>query len=373
MQKASKIYLDHVSTSAIDEEVLATYTRLLKDYYNSDALYEDGVTVYRNQEKSRTLIAEMLGVKYEEIIFTSGASEANNLVIKGLSLLHQGGHIISSSYEHSSVDEALKQVAKYLRIKVTYLDPKKDGRIDPLDVRNALRDDTFLVTIMMVNNEIGAINDISAIHKVIKDNAKALFHSDMTQALGKCEICLKDVDMASFSAHKIHGVKGSGFLYKRKHIEIAPLISAGQQEFHLRGGTSNSPANIVLAKTIRKALKERETYGSYMQDLHSYALEQLAKIPDVTINSPKDGIFGLINISTPVKTEVMINALDLHGIMVSGKSTCGSREDEPSHTLKAMHIDSEYALRISFDHTMAKEKIDIFIKYLKETIDRYAR
>ncbi len=367
---ASKsIYLDNVSTTKVDPEVLETYIRLLNDYYNSDALYDGGVTVYRHQEKSRKLIAEMLNVRYQEIIFTSGASEANNFVIKGLSLLHPHGHIITSYYEHSSVIEALKQVSRTLGIDVSYIMPQSDGTIDPRDVKEALREDTFLVTIMKVNNEIGAINDLKAIRKAM-GNHKAFLHSDMTQALGKIAIDLKEVDMASFSAHKIHGIKGSGFMYKKEHIAIEPLISAGQQEFHLRGGTSNSPANIVLAKTLRKALAKL-TDDQRIDEYHDHLINGLKAIKGVRINSTSSCIRSLINISTPIKTEPMINALNLKGIMVSGKSTCGSKEDEPSRTLEAMHIDSDHALRISFDGDIEKEDLTYFLESLKEIIEKY--
>ncbi len=365
---ASNIYLDNVSTTKVDDEVLATYTKLLNDYYNSDALYDGGVTVFRHQEHSRKLIADMLGVKSNEIIFTSGASEANNFVIKGLSLMHPKGHIITSYYEHSSVIEALKQVERTLGIDVTYIKPQSDGTIDPMDVKRALRDDTFLVTIMKVNNEIGTINDLKAIRDALGGH-KALFHSDMTQALGKIKIDLSDVDMASFSAHKIHGVKGSGFMYKKAHIKIEPLISAGQQEFHLRGGTSNSPANIVLAKTLRLALEKVD--DKRIDEYHDYLINGLKAIKGVVINSNDKGIKSLINISTPIKTEPMINALNLKGIMVSGKSTCGSKENEPSRTLEAMHIDSDHALRISFDLNNTKEDLAYFLECLKEIIEKY--
>lgn len=374
MQKESnEIYLDHVSTSSINEEVLKTYKKLLDDYYNSDALYDRGVIVYRRQEESRERIADLLNVKKEEIIFTSGASEGNNFIIKGLSLLHQGGHIVSSVYEHSSVYEALKQVERYLGINVTFLRPDITGKIDPKAVEKALRDDTFLVTVMAVNNEIGSINDIHGISTVVKKHPGIIFHSDMTQALGKIPIDLKDVDAASFSAHKIHGIKGSGFLFKRRHIAIAPLISAGQQEFHLRGGTSNSPANIVLAKTVRIALENESRYHDDLSKLTAYTKDCLKAIDGVTVNTADEAIAGLINISTTVPTEVLINALNLKGIMVSGKSTCGSRENEPSRTLAAMGIDSDHALRISFDYYNRKEEIDTFIETLKESIHKYGK
>ena len=366
----NKIYLDSASTTKVDTEVASTYTKLLEDYYNPDALYDGGVSVFKRQEKSRQVIGELLGVKTEDLIFTSGASEANNTIIKGLSMFHKGGHIISSYYEHSSIYEALKQVEEYLDVEVTYLMPNKSGHIEASSIERAIRPNTFLVTIMAVNNEVGTINDIRAISKVTKAKPQLVFHSDMTQAIGKIAIDLSLVDAASFSAHKINGIKGSGLLYKRQHIEIAPLISAGQQEFHLRGGTSNAPANIVLAKTIRKAL-ERVNDANFLA-LDKYLYESLVQIKGIKINIKNDAP-GILSISTPLKTEVMINALNLEGIMVSGKSTCGSRENEPSRTLEALGIESDYTIRLSLGHHNTKEEVDHFLAILKEIIIRYER
>ena len=366
-----KIYLDHVSTTRPDPEVLETYFHLLRTQYsNSDALYDDGVTLYRLQEQSRARIAELLGVKAEEILFTSGASEANNMALKGVAWKKRSGHIISSYYEHSSVYEALKQLQSH-GFEVTLLKPGADGRIDPQKVAEALREDTILVSIMQVNNELGSINDISAIKKIVKKQSHAYFHCDITQALGKTDVDLEDIDLASFSAHKIHGLKGSGVLVRKRHVEMEALISGGQQEFSLRGGTSNAPVNIVLAKTLRKALEKQPAAAKRISTLHAYLMERLKSLDGVRINSPADGLANLVNISTPVKSEVMLNCLNLKGIMVSSKSTCGSRKSEVSRSLEAMGIDDEYALRISLDAENTEAELDQLIRALKESIEKY--
>ena len=252
-----KVYLDAVSTTAVNPEVLDTYKKLLDKYYcNSDALYDDGVAIYDMQEKSRKMIGQMLGVSSNEVIFTSGASEANSLAIKGLALNHQNKkHLITSIYEHSSAYNSFKQLENDFGFEVTYLKPDCNGNITAQMVKQALRDDTLLVSIMMVNNEIGSVNNIEEIGEVVKKHSGTFFHTDITQALGKTRIKLNNVDMASFSAHKIHGLKGSGVLIKKQHVQLLPLISGGQQEFSLRGGTSNALENIVLAKTLRIALE----------------------------------------------------------------------------------------------------------------------
>ena len=370
----NKIYFDNVSTTSLNGEVLKTYKELLDKYYcNSDALYDDGVTIYNMQEKARANIAKMLKVEKEEIVFTSGASEANSLAIKGLCFKNPSKkHIVTSIYEHSSVYNSIRQLEDNFAYDVTYLNPGVDGKISVEDVKKALREDTILVSIMFVNNEVGTINDIEKIKEVVKKHSGTYFHCDLTQGIGKLDIDLKDIDLASFSAHKIHGLKGSGALIKKKHVELLPLISGGQQEFGLRGGTSNALTNIVLSKTLRIALEEKDESASYLKELSAYFYEKIKEVERVKINSPKGSIFNLINISTPIKSEVELNALNARDIMVSSKSTCGSRENENNRTLKALGKDEDYALRISFDKSNTKEEIDYFIECLKEDIKHYA-
>ena len=366
-----KIYLDAVSTTALDPEVRETYVRLLNEYYcNSDALYDDGVAIYDMQERSRKLIADLLKVRKDEIIFTSGASEANSLAIKGLCLSQKKRkHLITSIYEHSSAYNSFKQLEEEFGFEVTYLNPDENGQITPEAVKEALRDDTLLVSIMQVNNEIGAVNEVDKIAKIVKKHPGTFFHTDITQGLGKTDFDLTDTDMASFSAHKIHGLKGSGVLFRREHVPMIPLISGGQQEYSLRGGTSNALSNIVLAKTLRIALENKDKYQDHLKSLH----DRLVKGFDerVHINYDK-GLITLVNISTPIQSEVLLNALNEKGIMVSSKSTCGSRKNEPNRTLNAMNIDEDYAIRISMDHSNTEEEIDYFNKNLKEILDKYA-
>ena len=251
---------------------------------------------------------------------------------------------------------------------MTYLYPDADGHILPEQVSAALRDNTSLVSIMAVNNEIGAVNDIAAIAAVVKKHRGTCFHSDITQALGKIDLDLHQVEMASFSAHKIHGLKGSGALVKKEHIDLLPIISGGQQEFSLRGGTSNALTNIVLAKTLRIALEEKEKHHSKLVHLHDLLLEELKDTVKVNYEG---GLVSLINISTPIPSEVLLNALNTKGIMVSSKSTCGSRENEPNRTLRSMHIDEDHSIRVSFDYTNTEEEVQYFTRCLKEILKQY--
>lgn len=369
----NKIYFDNVSTTSLNKEVLKTYEDLLDKYFcNSDALYDDGVTIYNMQEKSRANIASMFHVEKDEVIFTSGASEANSLAIKGLCFNNPNKkHIVTSIYEHSSVYNSIKQLEEHFGYEVTYINPNKDGVIEPEEVRKALKDNTILVSIMLVNNEIGSINDINTIKEIVKKHSGTYFHCDITQGLGKVDIDLKDIDLASFSAHKIHGLKGSGALIRKKHVNLLPIISGGQQEFSIRGGTSNAPVNIVLAKTIRIALENKDKYDAYLKELKDYFVSEISKLDKVSINSPSKGVSNLINISTPIPSEVELNALNAREIMVSSKSTCGSRKNEGNRTLTSLGVNEDYALRISFDYSNTKEEIDYFVSCLKEDIERY--
>jgi cysteine desulfurase len=366
-----KVYLDAVSTTALDEKVRETYQKLLDEYYcNSDALYDDGVAIYDMQEKSRQLICSMFGVKKDELIFTSGASEANSLAIKGLALKHRDRkHLVTSIYEHSSVYNSFRQLEEDFGFEVTYLNPDEDGHITAEAVKNALRNDTLLVSIMQVNNEIGAVNDIGSIAAIVKKHPGTYFHCDMTQGVGKIDLDLSNIDMASFSAHKIHGLKGSGALIKKEFVQLLPLISGGQQEYSLRGGTSNALVNIVLARTLRIALENREKYHDHLLQLHDRLHDGLRDL--VKINYDK-GLVTLMNIDTPIPSEVLLNALNERGIMVSSKSTCGSRKNEPNRTLHAMGYDEDHAIRVSFDYTNTIEEIDYFIDNLKEILKQYA-
>lgn len=367
----TKVYFDNVATTSLNPEVRTTYKKLLDEYYcNSDALYDDGVAIYRMMETARKNIASLLNVYEKEVIFTSGASEANSLAIKGLCLgQNKRKHIITSIYEHSSAFNSIKQLEESFGFKVDYLIPNKKGVISPKQVKEKLSSDTILVSIMCVNNEIGSINDINEIKKIVKQNSGTYFHSDITQAMGKIDIDLKDIDLASFSAHKLHGLKGSGILIKKQHVNLLPIISGGQQEFGIRGGTSNALVNICFAKTLRIALENKEKYAQHLRDLNHYFINEAQKIEGIKINNV--GIDSLINISTPVKSEVMLNALNLKGIMVSSKSTCSSREHGTNRALSAIDVDEDYAIRVSFDYQNTIEEIDYFINSIKEAIQIY--
>lgn len=370
------IYLDYVATTPLRPEVLSTYNNLLEKYFfNADSMYDKGIEVNRLMEHSRKLISEMLKVKEDELIFTSCGSESNNLAIKGVAFQYQnrGKHIITTAIEHSSVYETCKELEKTFGFEVTYLKVDQKGRISLQELQDSIRDDTILVSIMYVNNEIGVINPIEEIKQIVKKYDKIKLHFDMVQALGKLPIDLTDVDLASFSAHKIYGLKGSGLLFKRRSTTIVPLINGGQQEFGMRGGTSNACSNIVFAKTLRLALENFNNKAKHIKMINSYARKCLNQIEGVIINSDETCcISSILNFSCPgYKPEVILHGLESEEIYLSTRSACSSKSENISRIMAQLNLDKEIAssaLRISFGEHTTIEDIDKFCYYLQESL-----
>lgn len=373
-------YLDNVSTNPINAEVLSTYKMILEKYYaNKSAIHALGREVYKLHEKSREEVLSLLNVKNSRLIFTAGATEANNMAVKSVAMANQdrGKHLITTNIEHPSVHNSFKFLEEYMGFEVTYLDVEEDGRLDLNKLKAALREDTLLVSIMAVNNEVGSINDVAAWTKIVKDNSKAFTHSDMVQALGNIPITFDNLDISTFSAHKINGVKGSGFLIIRDHIDMVPLISGGDQEFGLRPGTENSPANIVLAKTVRIALEEQAAKSDYLQTLKDHFYQSLSNNPQVRFNSSQEhSVNTLVNISVMgVNSEIMLNALGQACMYVSAGSTCQSDVHKRSRVLMSMSKPMENQqtrVRISLNTDLTIEDIDTITSKIKEIGDKYA-
>ena len=372
-----RVYFDYSSTTNVHPDVLKAYMDLLKTtYVNSESLYDEGTLVSRNLEKARNAISELLKVHPDEIIFTSGASEANSEAIKSVSFsMPEKKHIITSQIEHSSVLNACKQMEDVFGYRVTYLPVNEQGIVSVKDLKNALDNDTSVVSLMSVNNETGAINPIEEIKEIVKKTSSAYMHVDMTQAIGKVPCSFENIDLASMSAHKIEGIKGSGILVKKKHVPFIPLINGGEQEYGLRGGTNNACTNMVFAKTLRIALENEKKYHSYVQKLQTLLLNQLKEIDGVEINNPENNLCSIVNFSYEnIPSEVMQNALNRMGFMISARSTCESKSNNPSYVLKAMGYSDRRAsscIRISLSYHNTEEDILDFIKALKEIISHY--
>lgn len=378
MLPENTIYFDNASTTPVHPEVIRLVTSLLeKSFANSESLYDEGMEISRLMEKSRAQIASLLQVQAHEIVFTSGASEANNLAVKGaaFALMDKKKHLITTKVEHSSVINAMRQLEDRFGFDVTYLDVDHRGVVNLNQLEQALSEKTALVSIMAVNNEIGSVMPLEQIKKLVRANSHALLHVDCVQALTKIDLDLSQVDMASFSAHKIEGVKGSGILMKKQHVALVPLISGGQQEQGLRGGTANSVFNIALAKTMRLALEKQAEHRETIALLNRQLREGLEMIDEIIINSPEDAVPAILNFSCrTLPSEVLMNALNQRHICVSAQSTCSSKSKSPSPVLKAMGLSDDQALssiRCSFSYRNTPEEVDRFLRDLKEILHKY--
>ncbi|MDF9823928.1 cysteine desulfurase [Breznakia sp. PF5-3] len=371
-------YFDYASCTPIDESIYETYCKLLKTYYvNPESMYSIGLETHKLVETSREKIAKLLGVLPSEVFFTSGASEANSFAIKGFALKnkHRGNHIITSKMEHSSVLNALKQLEEEFGFQVTYLPVNKKGNVTLDMIKQAIQKDTIMVSLMSVNNEVGSIQEIEAIGEHLKKNTRIVFMSDGVQILGKHAFSLKNIDLFTFTTHKIYGVKGCGVLIKKENIQLLPLINGGQQEQGLRGGTLNAPAIIVAAKTIRMALDGQVEHTTKVNELWKLLWEGLQEIDDIVLNSSIGGTPYILNFSClSINSEIMMNALNQRNIFVSSQSACSSRTRTPSHTILAMGYDEQRALggiRVSLSHLNTKAEIQFLLKSIKEIIDEY--
>lgn len=372
-----RVDFDSASTTNVQAQVLKTYIDLLqKEYANSESLYDEGVAMHLKLEKARAAIASLLQVQAQEIIFTSGASESNSAAIKGVCFAQRDKkHILTTSIEHSSVRHAVAQMAEIFNYEVTYLSVSEKGVISLEEMKKSLREDTAIVSIMAVNNEVGSIQPIQEVGEYVKKHSHAYFHVDLTQAIGKVELDMKYIDLASMSAHKMNGLKGSGILIKKNHVPFVPLINGGEQEFGLRGGTANALVDLVLAKTLRLYLEEQKKKRPHIQALKERMVTGLRKLEGVWINSPSEGIANIVNFSYPkIPSEVMQNALNKKGFMVSAKSTCDSKSSEPSEVLMAMGLGRDRSLssiRVSFHGENTLEEVDSFLKAYREVIQQY--
>ena len=276
--------------------------------------------------------------------------------------------------EHSSVYQSCIQLRDVCGFEVDFISVNQNGEFNLKELEEKIRDDTILVTLMYVNNEVGMIFPIQKVYQIIqKKNPKVKLHVDMVQALGKLPIDLSYVDLASFSAHKIYGLKGSGVLYKKASTSLVPLINGGQQEQQLRGGTSNTATHTMFAKTLRLALENLDQNYRYVTSLNQYVRNQLDQIPDIVINTPTQNVSPyILNFScVGYKPEVILHALEMHECYVSTKSTCASHKNDVSRTLQMMGIDEKIAksaIRISFSHQTTQEEIDEFLFYLKQVL-----
>lgn len=365
-------YLDYSATTPVDSEVLKTFVEVTQNYIgNPNSLHTLGSKANELIEAATEQIANLLKVKKDEIIYTSGSSESNNTVIKGIALQYQnrGKHILTTSFEHSSIYGPLNYLQKQ-GFTVDFVETDEKGVVDLKDLKNKIKGDTILVSIGAVNSEIGIRQPIEEIGLLLKQYPKCFFHSDMTQALGKTKIDLTNVDLASFSAHKIYGIKGIGLLYKKENIMIEPLIHGGKSTTVYRSGTPMTGLIVSFAKAIRLILENSSLKEEKLNQLHQQLLEGLKSFEDVYINSNEECIPNIVNVSVlGVKPETMLHALEKYEIYISTQTACAT--GSISKSVLALTHDEKRAtssIRISLSHLTKEEEIKYFLDCFEKCI-----
>lgn len=375
----SEIYLDNAATTRAHPEVAEEVRRaLLADFGNPSSLHRKGHEAERLVKESRAWVADALGVAASEVVFTSGGTEGNNLAIQGVARARarRGRHLITTKIEHSSVLNACKALEEE-GFRVTYLDVDAEGRVTPEQVAAALTDETILVTVMHVNNEIGTVQPIEEIAKAVKaSRPDALVHSDGVQAFLKVPLSLSRtaVDLYTASAHKVHGPKGVGALYVRSGVRLKPIFGRGEQEGGLRSGTENVPGIAGFGEAVHRGMSAGRAARERMSQLRLRLARRLLSVEGAVVNGPLEhgAAPHILNLSfAGVRGEVLVHALEAKGVYVSTGSACSSRNSAPSHVLKALGRPDEAAresIRISLSWTTSEEEVDRAASIIEETI-----
>lgn len=376
------IYFDNSATTKPYKEVLDSFMKVSADFFaNPSSLHSFGGQAEKLLTTAREQVAKLLNVKSGEIFFTSGGTESNNLAIKGAAFQHRnrGRHIITTKIEHPSVRDAAAQLEN-IGFKITYLPVDQSGRVSVSDVEQAIRKDTILVSIMHVNNEVGTIQPIQEIGALLKDYPSILFHVDAVQGIGKVPLSFSEsgIDLCSISAHKVHGLKGTGALYIREGVKLAPLFSGGNQERKLRSGTENVAGFVAMAKALRLMMMKRDTGVKSMKTINELLRYELAKIGGITINSPVEhSAPHILNFSLRgIKSETFIHALEQKDIFVSTTSACSSKKKAPSNTLLAMGVSEEMAesgIRLSLSFENTEQEAQKVIKAIGDTVNQLGK
>jgi len=376
-----KVYFDHAATTPTRSEVVdAMIPYFTEQFGNPSSLHQYGQWTRAAIEEARDRIANLLGVKSSEIIFTSGGTESDNMAIKGVCLanLDKPGHIITSSIEHHAVLYAV-QYAKKLGFETTFLDVDQEGFVNPDDLRKAIKKDTMLVSIMTGNNETGTIEPIKELAEVAHE-FDVPFHTDAVQAVGKIPLNINElgVDFLASSAHKLYGPKGMGICYIKEDArdKIESISHGGSHEFNMRPGTENIAGIIGYARALELAVREMKTETMVLNELTEMLFEGMNNHLDgVHLNGPKDNrLPGFLNLSfDDVSGESMLMSLDMQGIAVSSGSACASGENEPSHVLLSMGLDpirAHSSLRFSLGRSNSEDDIDYILRVFPPMVEK---
>ena len=372
---ANIIYLDNAATAKVDPEVLDSYNQItLKYFANPSSIHSLGQEASRLLDKSREQILNVLKLTHHEVIFTSGATEANNLAIKGYCFANRtrGNHIITSASEHPSVLNTVLELQNF-GYEVTVLPVNENGAVEVKTLKAAIKENTILVSLMMVNNETGAINPIKEVGEYLKKFPKIAFHVDMVQAIGKIPLDLENIDMFSIAGHKIHGLLGSGLLIKEKKIILKAINNGGGQENNLRSGTNTLALSASLAKALRIAISNQAKDYEHVKTLSKRLLDYLKDNQDkYFINSHFEENPYIVNFSLlHHKASVVVEALSNRGIMVSSLSACHAKHEDYSAVVYAMTNDLNIAhntIRVSFGRDNTLEEVEDLIKNLEQII-----
>lgn len=369
------IYLDYSATTPINLEVLNSINKTYKNYLgNANSINKLGKDALELFNASKLQISNILNSKVDELYFTSSATEANNIALIGVAMGNhrRGKHIITSKLEHSSIYE----ICKYLEtvgFKISYVNNNDEGLIDFDHLKELITEDTILVSVCSVNSELGIRQPLKMIRQIIKkQNPHTYFHSDMTQALGKINISILDVDLASFSSHKIYGPSGIGLLYKNNLVKINPILYGGGKLNNLNPGTPPLPLIVGFSKAIRLVTENLEQKNIYVEKLNKRIANDLSQFENVLINQTKYSIPQILNISVlNIMPETMLRSLEKHKIYLSTNSACSSLEESTS--VKAVYRDllrSRHTLRISLSSLTTLDEVNRFLKYFNEEYNK---
>ena len=369
------IYLDYSATTPVDPKVLEVFNKTCLNYPgNSNSLHSLGIKSKELEDYATKNIKKILNINSSDVIYTSGASESNNLAIKGICLKYQnrGKHIITTYLEHSSVIGPLNYLTN-LGFEVDFVKIKDNGLVDIEHLKSLIRDDTILVSICAVDSEIGLKQPVEEISEILKSYPKCYFHVDCTQAIGKIDINFDNIDLASISAHKFYGMKGIGLLIKKSNIVIEPIIHGGKSSTAYRSGTPALPLIVSLMKALELIIPNIDKNNEYVSKLNKIIRNKLSKYENVNINSTENSIYHTINFSLKgIKPETFIHALEEKEIYISTKSACSST-DSMSNAVYALTKDRDLSyqtLRISLSYLTTEEEVNTFLEVFDECYNK---
>ncbi|MEJ7179322.1 cysteine desulfurase family protein [Staphylococcus capitis] len=371
------IYLDNAATTKADQDVIDSFVKVNQSlYFNPNSPHQAGLQAEQVLKQAKEEIDSALNLNHlYHIVFTSGATESNNMALKGIAYRKRetANEIITSVLEHPSVLEVMRYLEEKQGFKLKYVDVKSDGKIDTEHLKSLMSDKVGLVTCMYVNNIMGQIQPIQDIVNILKDYPRAHLHVDAVQALGKVSMNLNGVDSLSLSGHKFNGLKGQGLLIIKNIQNIEPVVHGGGQEYGLRSGTVNLPMAVSMVKSIKLTMGRLDEASRKLNKMNQSVRTFLEEFRGVYINSPKDSAPQIINVSFPgVKGEVLVNAFSKHGVMISTTSACSSKRGKLNEVLLEMGVPDariEGSIRISMGVHTTEEDIQRFKEVFEEVYE----